>query len=253
MTGAPDITTTDGHEPAIVRAAAQLLAESVPARCRGLVAYHAAGYGAYLCAALAPPAAHRTVIVRLLRTTTGVAAVADWRLLDGQLLLNGLAVRHAQQNRGLGSRLLHDGLLLAQSLGVPTLSLDVELSNTRARALYLRTGFRDVGYSTWTEVPAGRAPADPPVRVLDWPAFEAHRAAYGFGDLAVCPGTGPAGRIRLVGDALRVEPGAAGTRIARCLAEIVRPTRIYAIRPMSSAGGEGEGFARFARMQRSLS
>ncbi|GAA3735687.1 hypothetical protein GCM10022225_18010 [Plantactinospora mayteni] len=228
-----------------------LLASSVPPTCAGLVPYHAAGYAGFLAAAVAPPTALRTVRLRAIRVATAVIAVADWRLLDSQLFLNGLAVRDDHRGRGYGSALLTDGLRLAADLGLATLGLDVVTDNAPARSLYRRFGFRDLDYAVWTDIPAAdleRSGDAGQVGVLDWPAFTAHHAAYGFGDLSVRRGDNRVGRIRLVGTALRTEPGPAGAALAGALRRLVQPSRSYSIRPAGTGSGD-DGFAHVARMR----
>jgi ribosomal protein S18 acetylase RimI-like enzyme len=243
---APDLgSVTDPADPAL-RSVVRLLADSVPASCAGLVAYHASGYRRFLQAALAPPAAARTVILRCIRLGDEVRAVADWRLLDRQLFLNGIATRATERGRGYGRRLLDDGLAVARQLNCTTVALDVSLENARARQLYQRMGFADRSTAAWANT-VGGWPADAPeIRILDWPSFAAHRSAYGFGDLRVSTFAGTAA-VRLVGGAMRVAAGRHGGAVAAALSQMVGAERVYA---MGAAPDEDEVFASFTRMER---
>jgi GNAT superfamily N-acetyltransferase len=240
----PEPETVDGHDAPAHRAVAALLAGSVPAGCAGLVAYHARGYPAYLAAALAPPLALRTVLVRALRLAGQVVAAADWRLTGTELLCNGIAVDPAHRGRGHGSHLLRDGLALARALGAAAVCLDVDLANTGARALYQRFGFRQRHRTRWYELPAAGPvpPGSPPCPAVDWPVFAAHRAAYGFADLTLRRPGGGTDRVRVVGDVARVPTDDPQVRAA--LHQLVRPARTYTTGP----DVPGAGFARFARM-----
>lgn len=244
---------------------ARLLAASVPSSCAGLVAYHASGYPSFLAAALAPPTAARTVVLRCvpdgddrIRPADAVragrhVAVADWRLLDGQLFLNGIAVDEDARGAGLGSALLADGLALARRLGCTSLGLDVALDNTGARRLYRRTGFVERAYTRWDEVPVGAASADR-VYLLDWPSFVAHHDRYGFGDLQVRLGTERI-RVRIVGDNLRVPYGVDPGPLFAALADLLPVRRTYTLGD-DPDGPDGPAapatFARFARMVRTV-
>jgi ribosomal protein S18 acetylase RimI-like enzyme len=242
---APDLgSVTDPADPAL-RSVVRLLASSVPASCAGLVAYHASGYRRFLRAALAPAAAAQTVILRCVRLGDEVRAVADWRLLDHQLFLNGIATRAPERGRGYGRRLLDDGLAVARRLRCTSLALDVSLENSGAKRLYQRMGFTNRSTAAWANV--GGCPADQPeIRVLDWPSFAAHRSAYGFGDLRVSTFAGTA-TVRLVDGAMRVPAGRHGVTVAAALSPMVGAERAYAI---GAAPDEDEVFASFARMER---
>ncbi len=62
-----------------------------------------------------------------------------------ELHLLNLTVAPAAQGRGYGSLLLSRVQALARHLALPRLLLEVRGSNTRARGLYLRRGFVEVG------------------------------------------------------------------------------------------------------------
>ncbi|MFC0509184.1 GNAT family N-acetyltransferase [Micromonospora costi] len=234
----------------VVTAAACLLAESVPTPCAGLVAYHAPGFAAFLAASLAPPPPLRTLFLRCVVDDTGVRAVADWRLLGRQFLLNGVAVRAQDRGRGLGSLLLEDGAEVARRLGCDGLLLDVSLENTAARNLYQRTGYGDRSYQVWTHLDPATSPTDVPVRIVDWASFTAHRRAYGFGDLRVRVGADEFA-VRCVGAAARVPDGATGAAIRAALGQLLGIDQWY-VTGASAAPNAEPAFAHFARMGRSL-
>jgi ribosomal-protein-alanine N-acetyltransferase len=62
-----------------------------------------------------------------------------------ELHLLNITVAPPQQGQGLGSRLLDAVQDHGRELGLATLLLEVRQSNQRARALYLRRGFVEVG------------------------------------------------------------------------------------------------------------
>jgi ribosomal-protein-alanine N-acetyltransferase len=77
------------------------------------------------------------------------------RVLDEEHLLN-LAVASAWQGVGLGGRLLAWLCERATGRGSQAMFLEVRPSNDRARALYVRSGFRQVGvrrryYPSWDQ------------------------------------------------------------------------------------------------------
>ncbi|MBO4205820.1 GNAT family N-acetyltransferase [Micromonospora echinofusca] len=246
-----EVTSLDTPADPALDAAVELLASSVPTACAGLAAYHAPRFRSFLAAALAPPPAARTVLLRCLRSGDRLDAVADWRRLPGgELLLNGIAVRPDERGRGHGGRLLRDGAGLAGQVGCDRLLLDVSLDNPGARRLYDRLGFVARQDSVWWPVPIRSATGAAPVRVTDWPAFVAHRDAYGFGDLTLHTPTGPA-VVRLVGDVLRVPPGPVGRDLPAVVAALVPVSRAYTIEPAGgSLDGSTPALATFTRMHR---
>jgi GNAT superfamily N-acetyltransferase len=242
---APDLRSViDPADPAL-RSVVRLLAGSVPSSCAGLVAYHASGYRRFLRAALAPPVAAQTVILRCVRLGDEVRAVADWRLLDHQLFLNGIATCARERGRGYGRRLLDDGVAIARRLHCTTVALDVSLENSGAKRLYQRMGFADQSTAAWANTAGGWSGERPGIRVLDWPSFAAQHSAYGFGDLRVRTSTGTA-TVRVVGGAMRVPAGPHGVAVAAALSPMVAAERVYAI----GNAPEEEVFASFARMRR---
>ncbi|AMM85226.1 hypothetical protein AZF01_13350 [Martelella sp. AD-3] len=60
---------------------------------------------------------------------------------NGQLLMDGIAVRDDARGRGIGTRLLTAVCEKASVLGCTSVRLDVIDTNPRARALYARNGF----------------------------------------------------------------------------------------------------------------
>ena len=67
-----------------------------------------------------------------------------WKVLDEGELAN-LAVRRDLQGRGIGSGLLSRMLEVAEDSGVRSLYLEVRESNGRAREMYARCGFHEIG------------------------------------------------------------------------------------------------------------
>ena len=63
---------------------------------------------------------------------------------DDVLLMDGLVVAPELRGQGLGSRLLEAVCAEARDRGCRTVALDVVDSNSGARALYLREGFKTV-------------------------------------------------------------------------------------------------------------
>ncbi|MGC5052965.1 GNAT family N-acetyltransferase [Micromonospora sp. DT48] len=224
----PQIETIDDPGDPALGAAAELLASSVPQTCAGLVAYHADGYRRFLAAAITPPPAARTLILRAVRGRVGIRAVADWRLLPGGLLLNGVAVRESERGRGLGASLLDDGRRLAERLGRRTLLLDVSTDNPAARRLYVRHGFVDISQCRWRAVPLADPDASAAVQVVNWPTFQVHREAYGFGDLTVRLGERQF-EVRTVGTALRVPAESDAGRLAAGIARLLPVERCFTV------------------------
>ncbi|MEV4499372.1 GNAT family N-acetyltransferase [Micromonospora arborensis] len=243
-------TLDDPDDPSLLEAT-DLLASSVPETCLGLVAYHASGYGSFLAAALTPPADACTLILRAVRGPAGLRAVADWRLLPGQLLLNGIAVREDERGRGLGTRLLNDGHDLAVRLGCRALLLDVSLDNPVAHGLYRRHGFTELTHSSWREVVGVRASTPAPVRLVNWPAFAAHHTAYGFGDLTVRTALGAEIDLRVVGTAIRVPAAPDAAALAAAIGPLVGIDRCFsaATRTDGHPADAGPELARFVRMR----
>lgn len=85
--------------------------------------------------------------------------------VDEMHLLN-LTVAPAQQGLGYGSLLLQRVQALARQRGLPRLLLEVRASNTRARGLYLRRGFADLGLRRGY-YPAAQGREDAQVMSLD--------------------------------------------------------------------------------------
>jgi ribosomal protein S18 acetylase RimI-like enzyme len=239
----------DGQDRPAVKAAADLLAESVHESIRGLVPYHATRYPNFIAAALTPPPAVRTVLIRTITHAGKPVAVADWRVLESELFLNGLAVHEDFRGQRYGTRLLEDGLSLARSLGLPQLALDVASANTRAIALYNSVGFTDSHTAYWFNLTNDQlgAPGDR-ARVLDWPLFQPQRDAYGFADVSVRDDAGSVSRIRIVGTAMRLPSDRPVALDLQAMQAILGTSRAYAI-GTEAVGVAGKPFARFRRMR----
>ncbi|MFI5494876.1 GNAT family N-acetyltransferase [Actinoplanes sp. NPDC051859] len=199
----------DATDPVAVQEATALLAESVHESIRGLVPYHADGYAAYLRAVLGAPAPMRTVLVRTVCIGSETVGTADWRVLPGELFLNGIAVASHARGMGLASLLMEDGAQLAKSMDIRRLGLDVLADNLVALNLYRRRGFVATGSTYWRHVDHAGAD-ETSLQAIDWPVFSAHMQAYGFGDLTLRLRSGESRRVRQVGRKLRVPPGCPG-------------------------------------------
>ncbi|MFY1575469.1 GNAT family N-acetyltransferase [Verrucosispora sp. WMMD703] len=247
----PEVETLDGNDPALGEAV-DLLGASVPQACAGLVAYHAAGYRSYLAAAVTPPIASRSLILRAIRGPRGLRAIADWRILPGQLFLNGVAVREDERGQGLGTRLLSDGRKLAERLLCRRLALDVSLDNPAAHRLYLSHGFTELSRSRWRDVyPSEHSPAA--LRLINWPFYVAHRNLYGFGDLAVRAGIRDM-NLRIVGTATRVPAVADADALAAAVTRLL-PVKDYYLTESAEDRNAADGRpirAEFLRMSSEL-
>lgn len=73
-----------------------------------------------------------------------VAYAGIWLMVD-EAHITTFAVLPAYRRRGIGGRLLSELLELAARLGARVATLEVRLSNSGARELYQRFGFRPVG------------------------------------------------------------------------------------------------------------
>ncbi|MDP9357363.1 MAG: GNAT family N-acetyltransferase [Chloroflexota bacterium] len=70
--------------------------------------------------------------------------------LPGCPSLEDIAVHPNRQSRGIGSRLMAAAERLTAARGYDRIGLGVALSNVRARALYERRGYRDVGLGPYS-------------------------------------------------------------------------------------------------------
>jgi ribosomal protein S18 acetylase RimI-like enzyme len=77
----------------------------------------------------------------------GAAEQVDYEPPPGSLYIDGLATDVRFRRRGVARALLAAADERARALGLPAVSLDTAASNTAARALYERTGFRLAGES----------------------------------------------------------------------------------------------------------
>jgi ribosomal-protein-alanine N-acetyltransferase len=83
----------------------------------------------------------------LAEVLVGASLIGYFVAMEGveELHLLNVTVAPAAQGRGHGSALLDAVLAHARSRGLPTVWLEVRESNRRARALYARLGFDEVG------------------------------------------------------------------------------------------------------------
>lgn len=75
----------------------------------------------------------------------GIGGCVLWRVRDGGLYLNRVAVRPGLQGRGTGRRLLDAAEAEGRRRGVPRLVLEVRLALAGNRRLFAAAGFRDIG------------------------------------------------------------------------------------------------------------
>ncbi len=235
-----------GDDSAALTAAVALLAESVHVSIRDLVPYHVPRYARFLAAALVPPPAMRTVLLRVITRDGTPIAVADWRVLDDELFLNGLSVLADFRGRGHGTALLADGLALARRLGLSHLGLDVACDNRLAIELYRRAGYRESHVASWRDVIL--QPSCGTTKILDWPSFQAHLGAYGFADLSLRGADRTVVSVRVVGKALRVPSDPPASVDLAGVRDLLGATRSVAV--ATPAQPHGIEFARFLRMRR---
>lgn len=254
MTGKQLVEDLDATDGTALAAAADLLAQSVPESIAGLVPYHASGYPAYLKAALDPCVDSRTMVVRVVLDANVPIAVADWRILDTQLFLNGLAVAPQWQRRGVGRALLDDGLALAQQLGVKRINLDVAAENKAATKLYGQLGFEKGSSAYWCDLSSNiLARRTAPYRALDWPRFRAHVAAYGFGDLSIRVADNGEARIRIVGNAIRIESNLIADPRLLAYGSVLGAQRVLTVAASPLASRDSIELGCFLRMVLSIS
>lgn len=73
-----------------------------------------------------------------------ILAMLERRLTAGQLLMDGIFVDEAARGKGVGQALLSAVKSYAVQSGLTQVRLDVVAENPRAKALYLREGFKEV-------------------------------------------------------------------------------------------------------------
>jgi [ribosomal protein S18]-alanine N-acetyltransferase len=102
----------------------------------------------HFVAAMDPSLGTETLVVRALAPgtrTTRVVAFCAIRLVVDEVHVENLAVDPGLRRQGIGSRLLDVALGAAARKGAGTALLEVRESNTAARSLYARAGFRPLG------------------------------------------------------------------------------------------------------------
>lgn len=75
-----------------------------------------------------------------------LAGFVFYRQIDGEAWIVHLAVR--EKGRGEGTRLIEAFLRHVENLGLTRVGLEVSVLNARARAVYAKYGFREVGLRT---------------------------------------------------------------------------------------------------------
>lgn len=251
--------------------AVPLLRTVVPDACSGLTPYDSPRFDAFLRSAIGVPARHRTLFARGVVEDGRLAAVADWRLVGEVFFLNGIAAAPDCRGRGLGRRLLTDGLELAAKWGCTAVELDVGRDNEPAQRLYDGMGFVPRDGAVWADLPvpdSGSATvtpeADLPWRIRNWPVFSALMAAYGFADLELAC-TDPVRRtpaeavsVRVLPDGWRmsgVRDAAAAWALADALSESVggQPKRLFTVVDEGACLPPGAGeIGSFRRLRRGL-
>jgi ribosomal-protein-alanine N-acetyltransferase len=73
---------------------------------------------------------------------TGLIGV--WKMVEAAHIVT-FAVREEHRNKGIGSLLLDRAFRVAEDEGLPSITLEVRISNTGPQALYEKWGFRRVG------------------------------------------------------------------------------------------------------------
>jgi ribosomal-protein-alanine N-acetyltransferase len=73
---------------------------------------------------------------------TGLIGV--WKMVEAAHIVT-FAVREEHRNKGIGSLLLDRAFRVAEDEGLPSITLEVRVSNTGPQALYEKWGFRRVG------------------------------------------------------------------------------------------------------------
>lgn len=72
----------------------------------------------------------------------------DKEAFEGEWYLDSIAVRHDQRGKGIGAQLLEALPEFAKSQGATKIGLSVDDGNPRAKKLYSRLGFKEVGRAT---------------------------------------------------------------------------------------------------------
>src|SRR5699024_3609595 len=74
-----------------------------------------------------------------------VAAYYSMYVVAGEGFVNNLAVAPDMRGRGVGNSLMQDMMYAASLSGVTAVTLEVSKSNSAARALYEKVGFKSAG------------------------------------------------------------------------------------------------------------
>ncbi|WP_070964109.1 GNAT family N-acetyltransferase [Vibrio sonorensis] len=78
--------------------------------------------------------------------------VLDRPIKNDELVLDGIAVSAAQRSRGLGSQLLNHVKEFVIENRYQSVRLDVVNTNPKAKALYLRHGFKVTSEDHWPSI-----------------------------------------------------------------------------------------------------
>lgn len=74
-----------------------------------------------------------------------IAGFAVFYLTPPESELPDIVVSEKYRGQGIGRALLSESIALLKSQGIDTIFLEVRVSNTPARTLYIRTGFEEIG------------------------------------------------------------------------------------------------------------
>lgn len=119
-----------------------------------MTAAHAADIAAIERATFAEPWSEKSIaaladdpkaIARVLVRDGKVAAYYSMYVVAGEGFVNNLAVAPDMRGRGVGNALMQDMMYAASLSGVTAVTLEVRESNSAARALYEKFGFKCAG------------------------------------------------------------------------------------------------------------
>ncbi|WMT42375.1 GNAT family N-acetyltransferase [Paenibacillus sp. D2_2] len=183
-----------------IKYACQLLRSYMPEQVFKQTIFACTGYPAYLQAACKCGAHSSTLLIGAYSGDL-LIGFAEWRRLEGMLVLNNLNVDIVYRKDGIGRQLMAYGEELARKEGIGKLALDVFSWNEHAHAWYLRLGFSEMGRTYWyegdlvqsqavsedvTEALSHNDDKDELAYVIDdYPMAEAHHIKYGFSSFRI--------------------------------------------------------------------
>ncbi|TFB71890.1 GNAT family N-acetyltransferase [Cryobacterium glaciale] len=123
--------------------------------------YDDENFPAYLLSVLTDP----THLFTRPSDASGVRGFCHLRKVDEVLFVNNIFIASADRQLGAGTKLLHETLLMGDTL-CPTIELDVLESNMTARSWYQRLGFEELHRARWSSLGTpGIATSHPDIRV----------------------------------------------------------------------------------------